>query len=159
MFTHTTDRRETTHAFKDYTDREAEIGGTLNERDNKSFRRLRGVVPLVVKMQKLHKSCSYSAMIQHYCPEKDLEAEIVGNDSLESNETSKVITQKEVSMTSTRSSEGEIGVSSNERDIIRHFTPHHRVFSQASRGKFVGHCIHLRGNQESHPNGVFWYRT
>jgi hypothetical protein len=134
VFTHTTDRRETTHAFKDYTDREAEIGGTLNERDNKSFRRLRDVVPLVVKTQKLHKSCSYYAMIQHYCPEMDLEPDIVGNDSLESNETSKVITQKEISMTSTKSSEGEVDVSSNEGDIIRHFTPHHRVFSQASRG-------------------------
>jgi hypothetical protein len=74
-------------------------------------------------------------MIQHYCPEKDREPEIVGDDSLESNETSKVITQKEVSMTSTRSSEGEVDVSSNEGDIIRHFTPHHRVFSHASRGK------------------------
>jgi len=128
VFTHATDRRETTHAFKDYTDREAEIGGTLNERDNKSLRRLRNVVPLVGKMQKLHKSCSYHAMIHYYCPEKDLESQIVGEDSLASNETSKVITQKEISVASTRSSGGDIDVSSNEGDIIRHYTPHHKVF-------------------------------
>ena len=67
-------------------------------------------------------------MIHFYCPEKDLGSEIVGEDSLASNETSKVITQKEITVASTKSSGGDIDVSSNEGDIIRHYTPHHKVF-------------------------------
>ena len=93
------------------------------------------MVPLIAKMQKLHKGCSYHAMIQHYCPEGvDSGPEIVGDISLELNETSKIITQNEISSISTRSSEGDVDVSSNEGDIIRHFTPHHRVLFNDTQG-------------------------
>lgn len=93
------------------------------------------MVPLVKKIQKLHNDCSYHAMIHYYCPEGSRpQVEVMGNESIESNETSKIMTQGEVSMTSTKSSEGDVEVSSKEGDIIRHFTPHHRVFSHASSG-------------------------
>src|SRR6266496_1495632 len=68
VFTHVTDRRETTHAFKDYTDRENEITGAPKSRDEKVYRRLGSrILPLVTKMHKLHKRCSYDATIHYYC--------------------------------------------------------------------------------------------
>lgn len=105
-------------------------------------------MPLIRKMLKLHKGCSYHALMEHYCPEKmemgqeDFDVQIAGNESLGSNEMSKVITQKEVSMISAASSQGDGEIASGEGDIIRHFTPHHRVLSHAPRVN-VGGCLYL----------------
>lgn len=132
VFTHTTDRRETTHAFKDYTDREGEIILASKSRDEKVFKRLgKGVLPLIGKMQKLHQRCSYNALIHYYCSAAADEeigkgkGEIVFDEEME---TSKVLTQRDVSTVSTRMSDGDIQVtSSKDVDIIRHHTPHHQV--------------------------------
>lgn len=73
VFTSKVDRKETVHAFKDYTLREQEIAAV-----NKGLKpgtaenvpkRLRGTAfELVARMQKLHKRCSYHALVKYYCP-------------------------------------------------------------------------------------------
>jgi hypothetical protein len=130
VFTHATDRRETTHAFKDYTDREGEITAGTKDRDDKVYRRLGGnVLPLIRKMQSLHRNCLYHSLIHYYCSPC---GDSVVNDGLEMSlesvrETSKLLTQKEVSNVTMGSSNGEGGVKSKDEDIIRHHTPHHKV--------------------------------
>ena len=80
VFTCSVDSRETSHTLKDYTLREREIAlsnygcgmsSSHNLRTaNRSLpRRLRGLlVTLIATMQKLHKKCSYSELLKHYCP-------------------------------------------------------------------------------------------
>ena len=53
----------------DYTLREKEIHDK-GKAHSSVPRRLKaaGVLPLVEKMQKLHKSCPYHALVKHYCP-------------------------------------------------------------------------------------------
>ena len=99
VFTHATDRRDTTHAFKDYTDRENEITGAMKGRDEKVYRRLGlRVLPLITKMQKMHQRCSYDAIIHYYCTSAsentyDTELEVSFD---EEKEGSKEITQMEL---------------------------------------------------------------
>lgn len=130
VFTHTTDRRETTHTFKDYTDRETEITLSSKSRDEKVYKRLgERVLPLITKMQKLHQKCSYSALIHYYCSaaRKDLyetEAEVSFD---EGKERSKELTQGDISIISTRTSDGDIQFTSKDVNIIRHHTPHNQV--------------------------------
>ena len=68
VFTSTVDRKETIQPLKDYTLREHEIalqGG------KGSFipKRLKGkTFDLVQRMMRLHKRCSYHALIEYYCP-------------------------------------------------------------------------------------------
>jgi len=130
VFTHTTDRWETTHAAKDYTDREDEITRSNTERDAKVYRRLEAtVLPLIRKMQKLHSDCSYHALLNYYCsstPENTLN---MGEASMESSEESRFISQKEISMISSLTSSAEAAVASRDNDIIRHHTPHFKVIA------------------------------
>jgi len=132
---HTTDRRETTHAFKDYTDRETEIAGAMKDRDEKVYRRLgASVLPLIRKMQKFHQQCSYHSLVHYYCsPTTDNTCKDGGEMSLESSkDTSKVLTQKEVSMITSGTSTGGSQEASQDENIIRHHTPHHKVRSLVS---------------------------
>jgi hypothetical protein len=130
VFTHTTDRRETTHAFKDYTDREQEISLANRDRDAKVYRRLAAALPLISKMQKLHKGCSYDALIKFYCDSRNTEmaSAIVDEASMESeSDPSKLWSQKEISMLSTFQPPTEIPPATKDIDIIQHYTPHHQV--------------------------------
>ena len=130
MFMHATDRRETTHAFKDYTDREAEIARAMKDRDEKVYRRLGGsVLPLIRKMQKLHGQCSYHSLVHYYSsPAANNACQDGGEMSMESErETSKMLTQKEVSIITSGSSTGRSQGASQDENIIRHHTPHHKV--------------------------------
>lgn len=129
VFTHATDRRETTHAFKDYTDREGEIATALKDRDLKVYRRLgTRLLPLIRKMQQLHKKCSYHELIEYYCSQnseassKEMDVDV----SFGSEEHSKEFTQKEISIISTNTS-GRDQLPSEQGDIIRHHTPQHKV--------------------------------
>ena len=129
VFTHETDRRETTHAFKDYTDRESEITAASTERDHKVYRRLGPtLLQLITKMQKLHKQCSYHALINYYCSAVEEQPDGHVDLSLGSTEESMELTQKEISTISTEISEVVPHVS-KEQDIIRHHTPQYKVFS------------------------------
>jgi hypothetical protein len=127
---HATDRRETTHAFKDYTDREAEIAGAMKDRDEKVYRRLgANVLPLIRKMQKFHQHCSYHSLVHYYCsPAADNTCKDSGEMSLKSDkETSKVLTQKEVSITTSGTLAGGSQEMPQDENVIRHHTPHHKV--------------------------------
>ncbi|KAI2640394.1 hypothetical protein GGS26DRAFT_156610 [Hypomontagnella submonticulosa] len=74
VFTSKVDFKETSQRLKDYTLREEEIFekfGRLNEPTTKVQipKRLRGnATELVRKIQTLHQRCSYSKLLQHYCP-------------------------------------------------------------------------------------------
>ncbi|ETS88050.1 hypothetical protein PFICI_01878 [Pestalotiopsis fici W106-1] len=69
VFTSTVDRRETAQRLKDYTLREQEINTKFGEKDVRIPKRLRGdAKDLVQKLQILHLRCSYSKLLQHYCP-------------------------------------------------------------------------------------------
>ncbi|KAI1756676.1 hypothetical protein F4782DRAFT_277501 [Xylaria castorea] len=74
VFTSTVDPKETSQRLKDYTLREEEIYkefGRLgdNRVHMKTPRRLRGrAKDLVRRLQVLHQRCSYSRLLQHYCP-------------------------------------------------------------------------------------------
>lgn len=130
VFTHITDRRETTHAFRDYTDREAEITMATKYRDEKVFKRLGvKVLPLISKMQKLHQKCSYSALIHHYCsPGQGGNVHVELRTTFdEEKKRSKELTQRDISTISTRTSETDIELTSKDVDIIRHHTPHNQV--------------------------------
>jgi hypothetical protein len=125
VFTHITDRRETTHAFRDYTDREAEINVSPKNRDEKIYVRLgTRVLPLIVKMQKLHRDCSYHALMTYYCSTASTTAR--GEIANEAVETSAFLTQKEISTIPTKPSQ-EKEVDGNQ-NLIRYHTPHHKVF-------------------------------
>ena len=133
VFTHVTDRRETSHAFKDYTDRENEIAISPKNRDDKAYQRLgTRVLSLVSKMQKLHKLCSYHELINYYCsstPEffqEELEIPLHNE-----KEKSKELTQKEISILSARALDEGVPVTSQDCDIIRHHTPQYKVQSPA----------------------------
>jgi len=130
VFTHATDRRETTHAFKDYTDREGEIAGAKKDRDEKVYRRLgTKVLPLISRMQKLHQQCSYHSLVHYYCsPRLDDSSKDDSEMSMESEkETSKVLTQREVSAITSGTMVGGSQESSSDENIVRHHTPHHKV--------------------------------
>ncbi len=88
VFTCSVGKKETAHAFKDYTLREHEIAAwarsivniTTKARPNggrkpspaqvlaRVPRRLRGVVKLVQKLQRLQTKCAYLQLLKHYCP-------------------------------------------------------------------------------------------
>lgn len=91
VFTSTVDSRETTQPFKDYLLREEEISKVKHVRQlrrqpesslgsksplinkDKLPKRLRGrVFELSRQLQRRHQRCSYTALIQHYCPVKVL---------------------------------------------------------------------------------------
>ncbi|KAI5290669.1 hypothetical protein KEM54_000833 [Ascosphaera aggregata] len=81
VFTSVVDRRATTAQFMDYTMRDAEIFALADElRRRKGVetntdrvpRRLRGVLPLVSKLQQLHGKCAYRALLMKYCPAEPL---------------------------------------------------------------------------------------
>jgi hypothetical protein len=130
VFTNATDRRETTHAFKDYTDREQEILNANHDRDAKVYRRLAGALALISKMQKLQKGCSYDALIKYYCNSRNPEiaSEIVEEGSMENDsDPSKVCSQKEISVLSTFQPSTEIPLASKNINILQHYTPHHQV--------------------------------
>jgi hypothetical protein len=128
VFTRLTDRRETSHAFRDYTDREAEITVANKDRDAKVYRRLKGnLAPLISKVQRLHKGCSYHALMHRYCSPAEKESlDLDGYASFEK-EVSKELTQKEISIISTNTSEGDIQLTSTDGNIIQHHTPSHKV--------------------------------
>lgn len=71
-FTSVVDNTKTTQKLQDYTLREDEIQQKfrLGESELPPLpKRLRGsAYRLVQKLQILHKRCSYSALLQHYCP-------------------------------------------------------------------------------------------
>jgi hypothetical protein len=148
VFTNLTDRRETTHAFKDYTDREAEITASLKDKDQKAYRRLgKRILDLILKMQKAHQQISYHELIHYYCSNREgrseKEVEMVNDEK----ETSKELTQKEISTISTRMSE-DIQSMYKDEDLIRHHTPHHKV----SLNGYItdsGHCICMCSYLES----------
>jgi hypothetical protein len=128
VFTHVTHRRETTHAFKDYTDREAEITSSLKDRDEKVYKRLGArMFPVIAKMQRLHQQCSYHTLINYYCSSIQ-ESTCEADDGLSlDKETSKVFTQNEESTIFTRTYDGNTPPMSKDEDIIRHHTPQHKV--------------------------------
>lgn len=85
VFTSEVDRNDSAQRFKDYTFREQEIaslnsrwkqkkskaGGEQSPGDPPIPKRLRGnAVELVRRLRKRHSRCSYSALLQHYCPER-----------------------------------------------------------------------------------------
>jgi len=136
VFTHATDRRETTHAFKDYTDREQEIKVANRSRDEKVLRRLAAVLPLISKMQKLQKVCAYDALIKYYCAPRENESlDEPGKDvSFETAEaetdSSKLWTQKDLSTLSLKQGPMDVQPPIKDIDIIQHHIPHHRVRSE-----------------------------
>lgn len=78
-FTSTTDLRDTSQQFKDYTVREQEIARARTKRRyrpgqhslpaDKIPRRLRGdAFHLVKRIRKRHHKCSHKALLDHYCP-------------------------------------------------------------------------------------------
>lgn len=74
VFTSTTDSKETSQAFKDYTLREEEIAKADRPRKIMNLstaqlpKRLRGrAFDLIQSLQLLHKRCSYSQLFAHYC--------------------------------------------------------------------------------------------
>lgn len=75
VFTSTTDIKETSQVFKDYTLREEEIAKADRPRKIMNLstaqlpKRLRGrVFDLTQSLQLLHKRCSYTQLLAHYCP-------------------------------------------------------------------------------------------
>lgn len=74
VFTSIVDRQKTAQKLQDYTLREEEIGKkypktTNGQSANHVPKRLRGKLPeLIKKLQFLHERCSYSKMLQYYCP-------------------------------------------------------------------------------------------
>lgn len=101
----------------------------MKGRDEKVYRRLGSrVLPLITKMQKMHKRCSYHAIIHYYCTSAsentpDAELEISFDEEKEMN---KEITQLELPTVSTIMPD-DVEVTSKECDIIRHHTPHNKV--------------------------------
>ncbi|KAL8331586.1 hypothetical protein RB593_002150 [Gaeumannomyces tritici] len=75
-FTSVVDSAKTTQKLQDYTLREDEIQQKFRLRESELPplpKRLRGsTYQLVQKLQILHKRCSYSALLQHYCPDPRL---------------------------------------------------------------------------------------
>lgn len=76
VFTSQVDHTQTAQKFQDYTLREEEIArkfGTASE-GTQQFKahipkRLRGLTQhLVERLQVLHDRCSYSKLLEHYCP-------------------------------------------------------------------------------------------
>jgi hypothetical protein len=151
VFTHLTDRRETTHAFKDYTDREAEIASSFKDHDEKIYRRLgAAVIPLIDKMQRLHQQCSYHALINYYCSPVQESTCDTGDGLSIDRETSKVFTQNEISTISTRAFDGDSSPMSKDEDIVRHHTPQHKVTLKMYRRLTTGRCLRLRCHKEGH---------
>ncbi|QSZ30101.1 hypothetical protein DSL72_004621 [Monilinia vaccinii-corymbosi] len=72
VFTSEVDNQETTQQFKDYTLREEEIDSKYpEEKAIKIPKRLRGKAKdLVRKLQLLHSRCSYSQLLEYYCPNR-----------------------------------------------------------------------------------------
>jgi hypothetical protein len=84
---------------------------------------------LIRTMQRLHRQCSYHSLVHYYCsPAANNACQGDGEMSMESErETSKVLTQKEVSIITSGSSAGGSQGASQDENIIRHHTPHHKV--------------------------------
>jgi hypothetical protein len=157
VFTHITDRRETTHAFKDYTDREGEIAASFKDRDEKVYKRLGpGILPLIVKMQKLHRQCSYYALIHHYCSAGEGSG---GNNMLnpldDEVDRSKELTQGEISAILSGKSIRDIQTTDKDEDMIRHHIPQYKVWTY-DIWFTAGHCICLCSHQEYHSERLFW---
>jgi hypothetical protein len=138
VFIHATDRRETTHLFKDYTDREQEIKFANRGRDEKVYHRLSAVLPLISKMQKFQNRCAYDALIKYYCAlwkndddanefEEDGSKGSLGTDT----DRSKLWTQKEISVLSTEQLPAETQAPTKDIDIIQHHISHHQVHLHA----------------------------
>jgi telomerase reverse transcriptase len=79
VFTSIVDRQKTAQMFQDYTLREEEIAKEFAGKDEKSRRaakhvpkRLRGLPRLIRRLQILHGRCAYAAMLQHYCPVRNI---------------------------------------------------------------------------------------
>lgn len=90
VLTSDVDHKETAYAFKDYTIREKEIARLDSARRQKRPaaneigetrlpalpKRLRGAAEvLVARIRKRHTKCSYSALLEHYCPRHDIPAQ------------------------------------------------------------------------------------
>lgn len=76
VFTSIRDSKDTTQPFKDYTLREEEIARADRPRKIMNLstahlpKRLRGrAFELVQRLQVLHKRCSYTQLLAHYCPQ------------------------------------------------------------------------------------------
>ena len=152
VFMHATDRRETTHAFKDYTDRDAEVASAPKSRDFQIYNRLGPrVLPLIAKMQKFHNECSYHALIEYYCGQSAEETREIDVDvSFGSEDHSKVFTQKHISVLSTGTSDVSPTPSSEEGNIIRYHTPQHKV-PESSLSTKQGHRVCLCSGEACHP--------
>ena len=160
VFAHFTDRRETTHAFKDYTDRDDEIALSLKDRNEKVYRRLgERVLPLIAKMQKLHQQCSYHALINYYCSSVQDSATLPDDGLFFDRETSKVFSQNEMSTISMRTFDGDTPPTSNDEDIIRHHTPQHKVMLKSYQTLTTGYCLRLCCNKACHSSRFLWKRT
>lgn len=89
VFTSTVDHTQTAQKFRDYTLREEEISNKFVtvEDDEQVFKvrvpkRLRGLpMHLVRRLQVLHARCSYSKLLQHYCPVRLLNSFFVSDTS------------------------------------------------------------------------------
>ncbi|KAK5064250.1 hypothetical protein LTR84_000083 [Exophiala bonariae] len=69
VFTSVVDPAETAQPLKDYAFREQEIGERWKGRLVKVPRRLRGgAINVVRKIQRNHRTCSYSQLLRYYCP-------------------------------------------------------------------------------------------
>lgn len=79
VFTSIVDRRKTTSPLVDYSLREGEIKAqiaTLGEQKaNKVPKRLRSALPLVARLQRLHKRCAYKELLNYNCPMPELGAQ------------------------------------------------------------------------------------
>jgi hypothetical protein len=128
VFTHATDRRETRHAFRDYTDREGEIQSSRKSRDKKAYGRLEArIVPLIQKMQRSHRDCSYHALLHHYCSaETESGMAVDGEVSFGNGSSSNFFTQNELTLTSAGSLTGD-EMQNGDSDLLRHHTCHHQV--------------------------------
>ena len=129
----------------------------MKDRDDKVYRRLGpNVGPLIRKMQRLHRQCSYHSLIHYYCsPRLDNACRDGGEMSLESErETSKVFTQKEVSTITSGTSAVGSQETFQDEDTIRHHTPHHKVHALGS-GLKEGDRVRLRVHQNDYTLGLF----
>jgi hypothetical protein len=109
-------------------DRESEIAGASRETEDKVYRRLGAILPLITKMQQLHKQCSYHGLINYYCSTvEDGRPDLDDYMSMNSIEESMELTQKEISTISTETSMEGLQPVSRETDIIRHHTPQYKV--------------------------------
>lgn len=131
VFTSIVDRSATTAQFMDYTMREAEIAEQEKQKQtmkirgeasnkgasaDKVPRRLRGVLPLIKRLQKLHAKCAYKEILFKHCPVEPVP------DSYD---------PKTFDMTTLSTSPES--VSSFVQSVFRHILPH-ELFGQGQDG-------------------------